>query len=66
MLTPAARRALVWAPFPVVQRHTTSYPHGGTLIDRSVEDAVSLRRKLERGESLTPNTLDEVAVLFGE
>lgn len=64
MLTPAERRRLVEAPFPIVVRHCTSYPHAGTLIDRNVDDEVALRRKFEREEALVPVEIDNIAFAY--
>jgi len=67
-ITAIERLAILHRPFPAVTRHTSSYPHAGTLIDRSSldgsKDLVSMRRKFERGESLATYGLSEVADIF--
>lgn len=52
MLTPRERAILINKPFPVVRLLTTSYPHAGTLIDRSADDMNAMRRRIEHEESL--------------
>jgi len=64
-LTPEERRWLVIRPFPMIRRLTTSYPNAGTLIDRSSDDLVAIRKRLEKGEAINPATLDELSVLYG-
>lgn len=61
IMTPAERRILVLQPFPVVTRHTTSYPHAGTLIDRDA-DPNSTKQRLRDGDTLrvADPTIDDI------
>lgn len=44
-MTHDERLALIWKPFPIITRHTTSYPHGGTLTGATNDDYVIVNGK---------------------